>query len=95
MEVTMDARIAFFSELIPIFFISVIIKNSAAPVSFNTAPRAEPSMIINPMIPRKDPRADPSTSPMLENGCFVMIALSTTQITTFKTGLISLNAKII
>ena len=95
MEVTMDAIMAFFSESMPIFFIRVMIRNSAAPVSFKTAPRAEPSMMIKPIMPRNDPRAELITSPMPEKGCFVMMALNITQITTLSTGLISLNASMI
>ena len=94
-DVIIDAIIAFFSLSMPILFIRVIIRNSATPVSFNTAPRAEPSMMMNPIMPRNEPMESASTPPMAENGCFVMIALNTTQITTFSTGLISLNASMI
>jgi len=79
----------------PIFFISTITIYSATPVFFNTAPKADPKRIINPINAKKDPNASAITPPIDKRGCLVIIALRITQITTLSIAFISLNANMI
>ncbi len=94
-ELTIVVIIAFFSLSTPIFLTRLITRYSATPVFCKTAPRPEPSIMIKPIMPKKEPNDSAITPPNDENGCFVIIALKITQITTFNTGFRSLNDKTI
>ena len=95
-EVIIDASIALSIVFTPIFRIIICTIFSATPVSFRMTPSPEPSMMIKPTSPKKEPSELLITLPNSKRLVLVIMPPITTHIATFtKAWILGLKARII